>query len=150
MKSLSRVLLLATPWTAAYQAPPSMGFSRQEYWSGVSLPSPAKVLHEPKFLPPLQGSHFSCACAVHMLTSFLFAFLSLVTLPPLFLNICTSHFSGPYFPIFTLAFLFLLPPSVGVVLSVSSDGLVVLAGKKHTFWQKTTEDIRLRKLDLCF
>ena len=39
-KSLSRVQLLATPWTAAYQAPPSMGFSRQEYWSGVPLPSP--------------------------------------------------------------------------------------------------------------
>ena len=40
VKSLSRVWLLATPWTAAYQAPPSMGFSRQEYWSGVPLPSP--------------------------------------------------------------------------------------------------------------
>ena len=39
-KSLSRVRLLATRWTAAYQAPPSMGFSRQEYWSGVPLPSP--------------------------------------------------------------------------------------------------------------
>ena len=37
MKSLSRVRLLATPWTAAYQAPPSMGFSRQEYWSRVPL-----------------------------------------------------------------------------------------------------------------
>ena len=36
-KSLSRVLLLATPWTAAYQAPPSMGFSKQEYWSGVQF-----------------------------------------------------------------------------------------------------------------
>ena len=35
VKSLSRVQPLATPWTAAYQAPPSMGFSRQEYWSGV-------------------------------------------------------------------------------------------------------------------
>ena len=35
VKSLSRVWHLATPWTAAYQAPPSMGFSRQEYWSGV-------------------------------------------------------------------------------------------------------------------
>ena len=35
MKLLSRVRLLATPWTAAHQAPPSMGFSRQEYWSGV-------------------------------------------------------------------------------------------------------------------
>ena len=39
VKSLSRVQLLATPWTAAYQAPPSMEFSRQEYWSGVPLPS---------------------------------------------------------------------------------------------------------------
>ena len=40
VKSLSRVRLLVTPWTAAYQAPLSMGFSRQEYWSGVPLPSP--------------------------------------------------------------------------------------------------------------
>ena len=40
VKSLSGVRLSATPWTAAYQAPPSMGFSRQEYWSGVPLPSP--------------------------------------------------------------------------------------------------------------
>ena len=39
VKSLSRFWLLATPWTTAYQAPPSMGFSRQEYWSGVPLPS---------------------------------------------------------------------------------------------------------------
>ena len=39
VKSLSHVQLCATPWTAAYQAPPSMGFSRQEYWSGVPLPS---------------------------------------------------------------------------------------------------------------
>ena len=40
VKSLSHVRLPATSWTAAYQAPPSMGFSRQEYWSGVPLPSP--------------------------------------------------------------------------------------------------------------
>ena len=40
VKSLSRIQLLATSWTAAYQAPPSTGFSRQEYWSGVPLPSP--------------------------------------------------------------------------------------------------------------
>ena len=45
MKSLSRVRLLTTPWTAAYQAPPSMGFSRQEYWSGVPLPSPYIILY---------------------------------------------------------------------------------------------------------
>ena len=41
MKSLSRVRPSATPWTAAHQAPPSMGFSRQEYWSGVPVPSAA-------------------------------------------------------------------------------------------------------------
>ena len=40
VKSLSRLGLFATPWTAAYQVPPSMGFSRQEYWSGVPSPSP--------------------------------------------------------------------------------------------------------------
>ena len=43
VKSLSRVRPSATPWTAAYQAPPSMGFSRQEYWSGVPLPSPNHI-----------------------------------------------------------------------------------------------------------
>ena len=43
-KSLSCVWLFATPWTAAHQAPPSMGFSRQEWWSGVPLPSPIFLL----------------------------------------------------------------------------------------------------------
>ena len=43
MKSLSHVRFLATPWAAAYQALLSMGFSRQEYWSGVPLPSPLIV-----------------------------------------------------------------------------------------------------------
>ena len=42
VKLHSRVRLFSTPWTAAYQAPPSMGFSRQEYWSGVPLPSPGE------------------------------------------------------------------------------------------------------------
>ena len=43
MKLLSHVRLFATPWTIAYQAPPSMGFSRQEYWIGVPLPSPGDL-----------------------------------------------------------------------------------------------------------
>ena len=43
MKSLSRVQLFATSWTIAYQAPPSMGFSRQEYWSGLPFPSPGDL-----------------------------------------------------------------------------------------------------------
>ena len=44
VKSLSRVRLLTTPWTAAYKAPLSKGFYRQEYWSGVPLPSPTHFL----------------------------------------------------------------------------------------------------------
>ena len=43
VKSLSRVLLFATPWTVAHQAPPSMEFSRQEYWSGLPFPSPRNL-----------------------------------------------------------------------------------------------------------
>ena len=43
MKSLSRVRLFATPWTVSYQTPPSMGFSRQEYWSGLPFPSPGDL-----------------------------------------------------------------------------------------------------------
>ena len=43
VKSLSRVQLLATPWTVAYQDPPTMGFSRQECWSGLPLPSPGDL-----------------------------------------------------------------------------------------------------------
>ena len=57
VKSLSRVRLFATPWTVAHQAPPSMGFSRQEYWSGLPLPSPGDLPHpgiEPRS-PTLQA-----------------------------------------------------------------------------------------------
>ena len=66
VKSLSRVQLLATPWTAAFQAPPSMGFSRQEYWSGVPFPSPGVLPYPPssKFLVlfyQVQSPQFSSA-----------------------------------------------------------------------------------------
>ena len=43
VKLLSRVRLFVTPWTVAYQVPPSMGFSRQEYWSGLPFPSPGDL-----------------------------------------------------------------------------------------------------------
>ena len=46
VKSLSHVWLFTTTWTAAYQAPPPVGFSRQEYWSGLPLPSPKKAEHQ--------------------------------------------------------------------------------------------------------
>ena len=45
VKSLSRVRLFETPWTVAYHAPPSMGFSRREYWSGLLFPSPGDSLN---------------------------------------------------------------------------------------------------------
>ena len=45
LKSLSRVLLFETPWTATYQAPLSMGFPRHEYWNGLPLPSPEDLSH---------------------------------------------------------------------------------------------------------
>ena len=53
VKSLSHVWLLVTPWTAAHQAPLSMGFSRQAYWSGVPLPSPTTGLIGLKWFPHL-------------------------------------------------------------------------------------------------
>ena len=69
VKSLSRVGLLATPWTAAYQAPASMGFSRQEYWSGLPFPSPevraatAKSLQLcPTLCDPIDGSPPGSPC----------------------------------------------------------------------------------------
>ena len=49
-KLLSCVQLFATPWTVAYQVPPSMGFSRQEYWSGLPFPSP-RDLPDPRIEP---------------------------------------------------------------------------------------------------
>ena len=52
VKSISRVRLFATPWTVAYQDPPSMGFSKQEYWSGLPFPSP-RDLPDPGMHPSL-------------------------------------------------------------------------------------------------
>ena len=63
MKSLGCVQLFATPWTVAYHAPPSMGFSRQEYWSGLSFPSPGN-LPDPETepgSPALAGGFFTTA-----------------------------------------------------------------------------------------
>ena len=59
VKSLSRVLFLATPWTVAHQAPPSLGFSRQEYWSGVPMPSPTLHLGGSIFLLRAGGKWIS-------------------------------------------------------------------------------------------
>ena len=63
VKSLSRVWLLATPWTAAHQVPPSMGFSRQEYCSGVPLSSPKGCYALPQRIFPTQGLNWSLLSA---------------------------------------------------------------------------------------
>ena len=60
VKSLSRVLLLAAPWSAAYQAPPSIAFSRQEYWSGVTLPSPGRDIVCSKISVDCHGTDQRC------------------------------------------------------------------------------------------
>ena len=65
VKSLSRVRPSATPWTAAYQAPLSMGFSRQEYWSGVPLPSPSCIFTKHK-------THFIIKCKYLCILIFVF------------------------------------------------------------------------------
>ena len=64
VKSLSRVQLLATPWTAAHQVPLSMGFSRQEYWSGVPLPSLHNTSTECFFLKHrfTSSMYYICLC----------------------------------------------------------------------------------------
>ena len=61
VKSLSRVQLLATPWTVAYQAPPSMGFPRQACWSGLPLPSPESFLRSQFF--PLGGQSIGASAS---------------------------------------------------------------------------------------
>jgi len=65
VKSFSHVRLLATPWTAAYQAPPPMGFARQEYWSGVPLPSP--ITHKVFSKVPIMVvvTRVSVECCIH-------------------------------------------------------------------------------------
>ena len=63
LSCFSRVRLCATPWTAAYQAPPSMGFSRQEYWSWVPLPSPRSSTESAKRRLGTETWHSSPAAA---------------------------------------------------------------------------------------
>ena len=86
MKSLSRVQLLATPWTAAYQAPPSLGFSRQEYWSWVPLPSPPL---EPYISP---NHHLGSSRCYHVdLTMAAFPYLASHTSVLMFEQCHTQH-----------------------------------------------------------
>ena len=86
VKLLSCVWLFGTPWTAAYQAPPSMGFSRQEYWSGLQLPSPIYYTHilfvrlfyqSPNEVLKVSWCDFVSMCFSFPLSSLLLFFLSI-------------------------------------------------------------------------
>ena len=69
VKSLSPTRLLATLWTAAYQAPPSMGFSRQEYWNGVPLPSPSIYLRRQHYMVVAsKNSKSTCLSHAHCMS----------------------------------------------------------------------------------
>ena len=70
VKSLSHVRLLVTPWTAAHQAPPSMGFPRQECWSGVPLPSPHLDMRVLQLKVSSEGSQLKMMLTMFHLTSF--------------------------------------------------------------------------------
>ena len=83
VKSLSRVRLFVTPWTVAYQAPPSVGFSRQEYWSGLRFPSPGD-LPKPGIEP---ARHFTIWAKKRKQNFFFFFF-------------CLRSTKFPYFPNF--------------------------------------------------
>ena len=83
VKSLSCVRLFETPWTAAYQAPPSMGFSKQEYWSGLPLPSLSHLLALSQTLlnacPFKKCLRFFILSLLWALKSFTFAFTMALT-----------------------------------------------------------------------
>ena len=65
VKLLSRVQLFGSPWTVAYQAPPSMEFSRQEYWSGLPFPSPGD-LPNPRVEPRSPALQQTLYCLSHL------------------------------------------------------------------------------------
>ena len=92
VKSLSRVQLLLTPWTSAYQAAPSLGFSRQEYWSGVPLPSPSSMLRGLKNSESVKYLNFLCFSRGLFLSLVIYFNRSLVTQPYIILpNAHTSR-----------------------------------------------------------
>ena len=103
VKILSCVRLLATPWTAAYQAPPSIGLSRQEYWSGLPLPLHAQLIPPKQFLSCYPSSqHFPMFFMFKILLFFFHH--ALPVLFPMTSNASKVHcssklnvFSSPYF-----------------------------------------------------
>ena len=102
VKSLSHVWLLATAWTTACQAPPSMGFSRQEYWSGVPLPSPLYGLQHLNFwfqapcfhLPSILSHLVPKAKKVSHIDGGLKMFTIALNVPCIYSSLKVVHFFG--------------------------------------------------------
>ena len=116
VKSLSRVQLFTTPWTAAYQAPPSMGFSRQEYWCGVPSPSPNVPLVSLIFLKRSLVFSILMFSSISWHRSLRKAFLSLLAV------LWNSAFKWVYLSFFPLpllvffSWLFVRPPQTAILL----------------------------------
>ena len=99
VKSLSPIGLLATAWTAAYQAPPSIGFSRQEYWSGVPLPSPHLLFDQFQFAL-IHGPNIPGCYAVLLFKALDFTSTTKLSHPPLgvvFALVLSLHSFWSYF-----------------------------------------------------
>ena len=99
VKSFSRVQLFATPWTVAHQAPPSMGFSRQEYWSGLPFLSPGDLPNpgiEPRS-PVLQADALTSEPpeSKHLLISWLQPYSAVILEPPKIKSVTLSFVSPP-------------------------------------------------------
>ena len=127
VKSLSRVRLFATPWTAAYQAPLSMGFCRQEYWSGVPLPSPSQLYNSGHISSVQSLSHvrlfvttWTAACQASLSITNSRSLLKLMSIESV---MPSNHL--------TLCRPLLLPPSIFPSIRVFSDESVL-----NIRWQK--------------
>ena len=104
VKSLSRIQLFATPWTVAYQAPLSMGFSRQEFWSGVPFPSPGDLSNpgiEPR-VSRIVGRCFTIWATREAPTNYRFRYLIVLLLCPTYVQ--TRFCQNPIWTIFTALF----------------------------------------------
>ena len=129
VKLLSRVWLFETPWTAAYQAPPSMGFPRQEYWSGVSLPSPTRITSRPK-IPIFTGNWSSLKSN----TSFLRTELGLILfyIRSLIFSIYSKLMTWSYWCILEL-----ISRNKGVYLPIAlrkNSSILITPKLTHYFW----------------
>ena len=138
VKSLSCVRLSPTPWTAAYQVPPSMGFSRQEYWSGVPLPAPI-------------SDHKSLPSFIHKVCSHRKEFTETLEWPERlvfnysqFTSIISENFCHIHFILYLSLVFFFFPLSLSSLIAsgwkVNDHFLMVLRWALDTIYGKTMQN----------